>query len=66
MNGRWTKAGAMALKCKILQFAASPLLNPEDGKSYYDGASDEVKPYIMYTDAYKYQERWDAFANACD
>lgn len=66
MNGRWSKAGAMALKCKILQFAASPLLNPEDGKSYYDGASDEVKPYIMYTDASKYQERWDAFAKACD
>lgn len=66
MNGRWTKAGAMALKCKILQFAASPLLNPKDGKPYYAGASDEVKPYIMYTDASKYQERWDAFATACD
>lgn len=66
MNGRWTKAGAMALKCKILQFAASPLLNPKDGKPYYDGVSDEVKPYIMYTDASKYQERWDAFAKACD
>lgn len=66
MTGRWTKAGAMALKCKILQFAASPLLNPKDGKPYYDGASDEVKPYIMYTDNSKYQERWDAFAKACD
>lgn len=66
MDGRWTKAGAMALKCKILQFAASPLLNPKDGKPYYEGASEEVKPYIMYTDASKYQERWDAFAKACD
>lgn len=56
----------MALKCKILQFAASPLLNPEDGKPYYDGVSEEVKPYVMYTDASKYQERWDAFAKACD
>lgn len=65
-NGRWTKAGAMALKCKILQFAASPLLNPKDGQPYYAGASDDVKPYIMYTDASKYQERWDAFAKACD
>ena len=66
MDGRWTKAGAMALKCKVLQFAASPLLNPKDGQPYYKGASDEVKPYIMYTDASKYQERWDAFATACD
>lgn len=66
MDGRWTKAGAMALKCKVLQFAASPLLNPKDGKPYYDGVSEEVKPFIMYTDASKYQERWDAFAKACD
>ena len=66
MNGRWTKAGAMALKCKILQFAASPLLNPKDGQPYYKAASDEVKPFIMYTDPSKYQERWDAFAKACD
>lgn len=66
MNGRWTKAGAMALKCKILQFAASPLLNPKDGKPYFSGASEEVKPYIMYTDASQYQARWDAFAKACD
>lgn len=66
MNGRWTKAGAMALKCKILQFAASPLLNPKDGKPYYAGASEEVKPFIMYLDPSKYQQRWDAFAKACD
>ena len=26
-TGRWTKAAAMALKCKILQFAASPLFS---------------------------------------
>lgn len=66
MNGRWTKAGAMALKCKILQFAASPLLNPKDGKPYYAGASEEVMPFIMYLDPSKYQQRWDAFAKACD
>ena len=66
MNGRWTKAGAMALKCKILQFAASPLLNPKDGQPYYKAASPEVKPFIMYMDPSKYQERWDAFAKACD
>ena len=66
MNGRWTKAGAMALKCKILQFAASPLLNPKDGKPYYNGASEEVLPFIMYLDPSKYQQRWDDFAKACD
>ena len=66
MNGRWTKAGAMMLKCKILQFAASPLLNPKDGQPYYTGASEEVKPFIMYTDASQYQARWDRFAKACD
>lgn len=65
MWGRWTKAGAMALKAKILQFAASPLLNPKDGKPYYDGVSEDVKPLIMYTDASKYQERWDRFYDAC-
>ena len=65
MTGRWTKAGAMALKARILQFAASPLLNPKDGQPYYSGVSEDVKPYIMYTDASKYQARWDAFYQAC-
>ena len=68
MSGRWTKAGAMALKCKILQFAASPLLNPQDGQPYYTGAPAEVLPFIMYTADAKttYQQRWDRFATACD
>lgn len=34
--GHWTLAGAMALKCKVLAFAASPLFN--DSQPYYDGA----------------------------
>jgi hypothetical protein len=34
-TGRWTTGAAMALKAKILQFAASPLFN--DAKPYYDG-----------------------------
>lgn len=65
MSGRWTRAGARALKCKILQFAASPLLNPKDGQPYYSNVSEELKPLIMYTDG-KYQEHWDRFATACD
>lgn len=65
MSGRWTRAGARALKCKILQFAASPFLNPKDGQPYYAGVSEELKPFLMYTDG-KYQEHWDRFATACD
>lgn len=65
MTGRWTRAGAKALKAKILQMAASPIFNPKDGQPYYQGASEEVKPYIMYTDNSKYQERWDKFYDAC-
>lgn len=34
-TGHWTKAGAMALKCKVLAFAASPLFN--DSQPYYAG-----------------------------
>lgn len=34
-TGHWTLAGAMALKCKVLAFAASPLFN--DSKPYYEG-----------------------------
>ena len=65
MSGRWTRAGARALKAKILQMAASPIFNPKDGQPYYQGASDEVRPLIMYTDPSKYQERWDRFYQAC-
>lgn len=64
-NGHWTRAAAMALKAKVLQFAASPLLNPKDGQPYYSGASEEVKPYIMYESSAEYQARWDAYYNAC-
>lgn len=65
MTGRWTRAGARALKAKILQFAASPMLNPQDGKPYYDGVSEELKPFLMYTDGSQYQQRWDRFYQAC-
>lgn len=64
-TGRWTRASARALKAKILQMAASPLFNPKDGQPYYANATDSVKPYIMYTDASKYQQRWDRFYQAC-
>lgn len=65
MSGRWTRAGARALKAKILQMAASPIFNPKDGQPYYKGVTDSVKPYIMYPDPSQYQQRWDRFYQAC-
>ena len=35
-SGRWTRAAALAYKCRILQFAASPLFNSD--QPYYPGA----------------------------
>lgn len=57
-TGRWTRAGAMALKCKVLQFAASPLFN--DAEAYYPGATD---PTIWYG-GYR-PELWDQCLKAC-
>lgn len=59
--GRWTEAGAMALKAKILTYAASPLFN--DTKPYYDGMSEEQKPLVWYGD-YS-DERWQKALKAC-
>ena len=62
-TGRWTIAGALALKCKILQFAASPLFN--DTKPYYDGKytmEDSGPVWYGNYDA----GRWTAFRNACE
>lgn len=36
-TGRWTKAGAMALKAKILLFAASPMFNADQPYMHADG-----------------------------
>ena len=59
MNGHWTKAAAMALKCKILLFAASPLFN--DTQPYYPGATNN--PAIWYG-GYK-PELWQQCLTAC-
>ena len=59
--GRWTKAGAMALKAKILTYAASPLFN--DNEPYYQGMSEEQKPLVWYGD-YS-EERWQKALKAC-
>lgn len=60
--GHWTKAGAMALKCKILQFAASPLFNA--GQGYYGGTTDAEKDSLVWYGGYD-KSRWTACKTAC-
>lgn len=62
-TGRWTLAGAMALKCKILQFAASPLFNAD--KSYFDGEYTIDDPLVAWYGNYD-ASRWTAFKTACE
>ena len=45
-TGHWTKAGAMALKCKIWQFAASPLFNASQG--YAGGSSEAEQQHLVW------------------
>ena len=62
-TGRWTIGGAMALKCKILQFAASPLFNSD--KPYWDGVytmEDSSPAWYGNYDA----ARWQRFRKACE
>lgn len=61
-TGHWTKAGAMALKCKILQFAASPLFNSDKG--YYGNTTDAEKDNLVWYGGYD-RSRWTACKNAC-
>lgn len=58
---RWSKAGAMALKAKILLFAASPIFNAD--KPYYSQTSEQQKPLVWYGnyDA----ARWQRALEAC-
>lgn len=61
--GHWTSAGAMALKCRILQFAASPLFNNEQG--YYGGTSEAEQKHLVWYGDYK-KERWTRLLQACE
>lgn len=60
--GRWTLAGAMALKCEILQFAASPLLNSD--RPYFDGKYSVERPELTWLGGYD-AGMWTKFYNAC-
>jgi hypothetical protein len=61
-EGHWTKAGAMALKCKIWAFAASPLFNSDKG--YYGGTTDAEKDSLVWCGGY-HAELWDSLYNSC-
>lgn len=62
-TGRWTLAGAMALKCEVLQFAASPLLN--SAQPYYQGKYTVEHPEYTWLGG-EDQGRWVAFRQACE
>ena len=61
-TGRWTKAGAMALKCKIWQFAASPLFN--DVQGYAGGGSEAEQQHLVWYGG-KRTDLWDKCLKAC-
>lgn len=62
-QGRFTKAGVMGLKCKILLFAASPLFN--DNVPYCtEQPQDAVTNHHVWYGAYK-PELWEQCLNAC-
>ncbi len=61
--GHWTKAGAMALKCKIWQFAASPLFNDVNG--YAGGNSEAEQQHLVWYGGY-HAELWDNCLKACE
>lgn len=59
-DGRFTKAAAMGLKCKVLLFAASPLFN--DGVPY---SQEAVQNLQIWFGGYK-TELWDQCLKACE
>lgn len=62
-EGHWTKAAAMGMKCKVLQFAASPLFN--DDQPYYAGEYTATNDSCVWYGGKK-QELWTACRKACD
>ena len=62
-TGRWTRAGAMAPKCKILQFAASPLFNSD--QPYYGGTTEAEQQHLVWYGGYN-QDLWTQCREACD
>ena len=63
-QGRFTKAAAMGLKCKILLFAASPLFNADEPYCT-EPPQDAVTNHQVWYGAYK-PELWEQCWQACD
>ncbi|MBQ7511232.1 MAG: RagB/SusD family nutrient uptake outer membrane protein [Prevotella sp.] len=61
--GRWTKAGAMALKVKTLLLAASPLYNAD--KPYFGGSSAAEQQHLVWYGNYD-ATRWTKVKDACE
>ena len=61
-TGHWTKAGAMALKCKVLAFAASPLFN--DAQPYWQGKHTVEADTCAWYGGSK-PELWQQLKQAC-
>lgn len=62
-RARWSRAGAMALKAKILTFAASPLFNND--KPYYDGTTEAETKHCVWYGNYD-PARWTRALKACE
>ncbi len=61
-TGRWTAAGAMALKAKVLLFNASPIYNSSTG--YFGGSSEAEQQHLVWHGNYD-ASRWDRALTAC-
>lgn len=62
--GHWTKAGAMALKCKVLLLAASPIFNADQPYSTNTSATQEQQLSWWYGN-YSV-DRWKRCLTACE
>lgn len=62
-TGRWTKAGALALKAKILLIAASPLYNASE--PYYGGTTQAEQDSLVWYGNYD-ASRWQRALEACN
>ena len=58
-RGRIHRGIALAVKARTLLFAASPLFNPSDGKTYMNSSNPELIAYPSY-DAARWQKAADA------
>ncbi len=61
--GHWTQASALALRCKLWQFAASPLFNSATG--YHGGDTEAEQKNLVWWGGYK-PELWNKLLEVCN